>query len=217
MKKLIVLCLTLVLFLSTAASAGITAIGAAEVRLRPDIATVFLGVSYFDSDVATAQSQVNSAIASVREGVYALGVLPDDIAVDGLYMYTDRNENGQIGYNVSHQLNITVRDINAVGSIIDAGILAGANQLNGISFDAQNKSDAYAQALKLAVADAKNHAAIMAEAASLVIKEIDDIKERFDVYDIYPAMERGMDGLGSSIDVGSMTVRATVEVNFDVN
>ena len=216
MKKSIALCLVMLLFASATACAGITAIGSGQVSLMPDIATVSLGVSFINADVATAQTQVNAVIAAIREAVYALNVAPEDIAVDGLYMYTDRNEYGEIGYNVSHQLNITVQDIDSVGAIIDAGILAGANQLNGISFDAKNKADAYAQALKLAVSDARAHADVMAEAAGLRIREIEDMKEQFGVYGMYPVSERAMDyGLGSSVDVGNMVITATVEINYD--
>ena len=52
---------------------------------------------------------------------------------------------------------------------------AGANTLNGISFSASDTSEAKAEALREAVADAKNKADVLAEASGLKITGIESL------------------------------------------
>jgi hypothetical protein len=64
-----------------------------------------------------------------------------------------------------------------VGEVIDLAFGAGANTLNGVSFSVADDSEARAEALKAAVADAKAKAAVLAEAAGFSELEIISVSE----------------------------------------
>ncbi len=52
---------------------------------------------------------------------------------------------------------------------------AGANNINGISFDVENRMDAETQARKLAVEDARRKAQELAEASGVALAELQSI------------------------------------------
>lgn len=74
-----------------------------------------------------------------------------------------------VGYRVTNEVRVTVRDFAKAGGILDKVIAAGANQVNGISFDLSDRIGPADEALKAAVADASRKASLMADAAGLKI------------------------------------------------
>ena len=64
-----------------------------------------------------------------------------------------------------------------VGEVIDLAFGAGANMLDGVSFSVKDDTAARAEALKMAVEDAKAKAAVLAEAAGFTTLEIESIQE----------------------------------------
>ena len=225
MKKLttIMMAMVLVLALATgAAAATIQTVGSAEVRVTPDTAVLSMGVSQVSSDVQQAQSEVNERIEAVRQALVDEGVSREDIASESIYMYTnyDYSEGIEriIGYNVSQQLSITVRDPDKVGVLIDATLSAGANQLNGVSFAHQDNSQAYQRALKLAVENAAQHAEAMADAAGLTLGDLTGLTESSNSYEAPFVMRSSVmedAAAGTSVDIGSLFVQATVTATYD--
>ena len=189
MKKATILMLVLLLtlvFSTASADPSITVRGNGETQVSADTAVVSLGVSARDRDVLMAQQKVNEAIAAIRKALTDQGISEEDINTDymniyAMYDYTDSQE--QISaYNASSTLAIRVTDLDSTGALIDAAFQAGANTLNGISFSASDTEEARAQALKMAVADARAKAEILAEASGLTITGIEEIIEG----DIFP-------------------------------
>lgn len=226
MKKFVSMMMALVLVLGLAAGAaasGVQATASAQVRIAPDRALLSLGVSERDLDVQAAQRSVNERIESVRQALYAEGIEPKDISVDSIYMYTNydysEGEEKINGYNVSHQIAVTVRELDKLGTLIDAALAAGANQLNGVSFDLDNNADAYAEALALAVQGAMEHAKVMADAAGIRLGELESITEGAESWSAYATKTSNAaydEAAGTSVDVGGMTVSATATVVYDV-
>lgn len=184
MKKATILMLVLLLtlvFSTASADPSITVRGNGETQVSADTAVVSLGVSARDRDVLMAQQKVNEAIAAIRKALTDQGISEEDINTDymniyAMYDYTDSQE--QISaYNASSTLAIRVTDLDRTGALIDAAFQAGANTLNGISFSASDTEEARAQALKMAVADARAKAEILAEASGLTITGIEEIIE----------------------------------------
>ena len=66
------------------------------------------------------------------------------------------------GYQVSNQVNVHVRDLSVLASVIDDSVAAGANSVSGISFDLADRSAAENQARQAAVHDARARADALA-------------------------------------------------------
>ena len=112
-----------------------------------------------------------------------------------------------------------------VGEAIDLSFGAGANTLDGVSFSVSDDSAARAEALKAAVAAAKEKAAILADAAGMGELEIESIQES-NVYSFdsgvnnfsrktYGAVEEAEMDSPTVVRAAKICVSATVTVTFE--
>ena len=141
------------------------------VEAAPDQATIGTGVQ---TRAPTAAQAMRDNAAKMDKLIVALakaGIAKADIQTSGInlsaqYDYSDRA--GQpagprfIGYEAMNQLNVKVRDIRKVGTLLDTLVTAGATNVNGPAFTigdpAPMLQQARAQALKSANAQADFYA-----------------------------------------------------------
>lgn len=152
----------------------------------PDIAVVSIGVTTRGATAAEALSANSADLAKVIESIRGEGVEDKDIGTSGLNIHPVYEKPAKdapqteapkiIGYNVSNEVRVTIRDLESSGSILDKVVSAGANQMNGISFDNADRSVSQDDAIKAAIADAKRKGEIMAEAAGVKLKRIVNIQ-----------------------------------------
>ncbi len=226
----LVLALTLTLMPFSALAEGgpeVTASGTGIVTLKPDTATIILGVSEAAKGAVQAQSTVNKKIEAIKKALIKAGAKESDISISDLsvwgnYDYSDGQEQKLVGYTASHTLNITVSDMEKVGPLIDASLSAGANQLQGVTFSVKNNDSAYDKALKLAVEKAREKADVMAAAAGLKLGSIKTLTEGTDygyspyVNAKYADADMGEGSVPTQVDTGMVTVSATVTVVFSL-
>ena len=184
MRKTIALFFVLVLVLgisSAVAEQTITVNGSGETLVTADTAVVSVGVSVRKKDALEAQSAANEVIASIRAALAGAGLKEEDISTGyiNLYAVYDYSKDVEeiVAYNANSSLAIKVTDMGRVGEVIDLAFGAGANTLDGVSFSVADDTEARKESLKAAVADAKEKAAILAEAAGLGEIEILNIEE----------------------------------------
>jgi hypothetical protein len=184
MRKLIALILALALCLGLSAAfaeSTVTVTGNGETLVTADTAVVSLGVSVRDTDALKAQSGANAVIAKIREALAGAGFDAEDISTGYINLYAVYDYSREVetisAYNANSTLSIRVTDMGRVGEVIDLAFGAGANTLNGVSFSVADDSEARAEALKAAVADAKAKAAVLAEAAGFSELEIISVSE----------------------------------------
>jgi hypothetical protein len=152
--------------------------GTGLVRLSPDTASINLGVATQDTDVAQAVAASNLAAEAIIEAVKALGVAPEDVRttyfnVSPQPMFDQNGQpTGQTNYWVNNSLVVTLRQVDQLGTVLQAAVDAGANSINGITFDLSDKSQAEEQARQAAIADARQRAERLASAAGATLGEI---------------------------------------------
>ena len=230
MRKMTALILVMVLSLftfSALADSSIVVTGTGETFIPADTAVVSLGVSIRNADALKAQAEANEVIARIRTALTGAGLKEEDINTGyvnlyGVYDYSGYAEK-LTGYNASSSLAVMVKDISRVGEVIDLAFGAGANMLDGVSFSASDDSAARAESLKAAVAEAKEKAAVLAEAAGMGEPEIESIQETgFFAYDngtnhfvtkAAGAAETETDA-ATIIQAAKICVSATVTVTF---
>ncbi len=229
MKKLIAAALALLLALACPAALAETEIrvnGTGEVPVRADTAVISLGVSARDKDVLKAQQAVNGSVAKIRQALLGRGVEEEDISTEFIHIYAVYDyRDGQeqlTAYNASSTLAIRVTDMESVGVLIDVCFAAGANTLNGISFSASDTEQAKADAMRMAVADAKRKAEILAEAAGLRITGMETVTEGGTYsYGNSPGemlakgVEAPMADAGTVVQAAKLIVSASVSITFE--
>ena len=184
MRKTIALFFVLVLVLgisSALAEQTITVNGSGETLVTADTAVVSVGVSVRKKDALEAQSAANEVIASIRAALAGAGLKEEDISTGyiNLYAVYDYSKDVEeiVAYSANSSLAIKVTDMGRVGEVIDLAFGAGANTLDGVSFSVADDTEARKESLKAAMEDAKEKAAILAEAAGLGEIEILKIEE----------------------------------------
>jgi len=230
MRKYFALFLALVLCLGVSAAFAdqtITVTGSGEALVPADTAVVSLGVTLRDKDALKAQSDVNAAIAKIRETLTGAGFSAEDINTGYISLYAVYDYSGDVesitGYNATSTLSIRVTDMARTGEVIDLAFGAGANTLNGVTFSVSDESEARAEALKAAVADAKAKAAVLAEAAGFGEIEIVSVTEgsvsSFDSgLNNFSRKAAGMDAVEEAtvVQAAKICVSAGVTVEFKV-
>lgn len=226
MRKLIAVLLVLTLSLGVSAALAdqtVTVSGAGEVLIPADVAVVSVGINIRKADALEAQSAANEVIARIRETLTAAGFDEENIntgyvSLWGVYDYNGDTES-ITAYNASSTLAVKVTDMARVGEAIDLAFGAGANTLDGVSFSVENDAEARKEALKKAVADAQEKAAVLAEAASLGELQIRAIQEGgVSVYDrnINDFAVKAMGMTESAMDHGTVVTAAKIAVSAAV-
>jgi uncharacterized protein YggE len=122
-----------------------------------------------------------------------------------------------VGYWATNSLNVTVKDVDQVGDILDAAIAAGANTIDGIRFDVNDNSALEDQALQAAVKNARAKADVVAAGLGLKVTGVQNVV--VDSYTPVPyyagAVMMGKGGDGSvPVEAGEIRVNAMVRVTF---
>ena len=157
--------------------------GHGEVRLAPDIAIVNLGVASQAAVAKDALAANTTAMQAVFAALKAAGIADKDVRTSNFMVQPRYNFNNEgkaptlIGYEVSNSVTVTVRKLDTLGSVLDAVVQSGSNQINGIQFDVSQPEAALDEARKLAVADARRKAEIYAAAGSVNLGSILSISE----------------------------------------
>jgi uncharacterized protein YggE len=160
----------------------ITVSSTASVGTAPDQAVVTLGVTTQDPDSATALGTNGSTVDAVVAAVRAAGVAKDDVRTTALNMNrrtVDRNTPQEATVFVAESsLEITVRDMEKVDDVIQAGVDAGATSVRGVRFSVSDPSKARTDALDAAVRGARTKADAMAAAAGTSVTGVITIDEQ---------------------------------------
>ena len=154
----------------------------AEARRTPDIANVSTGVVTRAPDANGAMRANAEQMAKVVAAIKAAGVAERDIQTSGVnlnpdYRYAENQPPVITGYQASNTVNITVRDISRLGKLLDALVATGANQINGPTFDVDDKDGAYDEARRSAITKAQARAEMYAKALGQRVRRIVSISE----------------------------------------
>jgi len=153
---------------------GIVVMGTGRVALRPDTGVIDVGVEARAARLADATAEVDRKMREVLARVKALGVRDADVrtTVYAVEPIAEPRQAGDasariVGYRVSNVVQVRARDVNGLGSIVDAAVTAGANVVRNIHFTLDNPSKAEAEARVLAMQDATERARQVAAAAGV--------------------------------------------------
>ena len=199
--------------------------GRGEVSAKPDRAVVRLGAMAQDEKAAAAQQRVNQLLQQILEKIKGAGVPEERIQTVGLTLnpvYEQQEHRpGQltppiIGYQASNTIQVQLDDLTQIGAVIDTALAAGANHLEGVYFELKDDAAHRRNALREAVADAKEKARAVAEASEHRLGEVVEITEGgLDV--VRPFMMQRAMAMGAEatpIQPGEVSVEATVSVRY---
>ena len=121
-------------------------------------------------------------MAKVLAALKSAGVESRDIATSTVrlnpqYRYADNQPPAITGYQATNTVSVKFHDIKKAGSILDALVAQGANQIDGPNLSLENPDAALDEARTDAVARARARAELYAKAAGLSVSRIVSIDE----------------------------------------
>lgn len=200
-------------------AAAITVTGEGKVSLAPDMATINLGVVTEGATAAEAMAANSTALAEVMASLAAAGIAPRDVQTSGLSLNPRYEEsparNGEAavtGFVARNVLTVRVRALDGLGSVVDAAVKSGANNLYGLGFGLAEPEAQMDEARRAAVADARRKAALYAEAAGVKLGPVISISEQGG---FAQPMMRGA-GVSFAADAGVPVAEGELDVSASV-
>ncbi|HKL60084.1 MAG TPA: SIMPL domain-containing protein [Sphaerochaeta sp.] len=198
--------------------------GSGEVELTADIASFSIQVRELGKTTKEAQSMANEKMASILKALRSSQIEDKDIKTTSLdlrpsYKWVDNTQTleGQIA---SQSLSVIVRDLPALGAVIDKlGEISGIS-LNSVRLDKEDKSEALVEARQKAVAAALEKAEIYAMSTNMEVGEPITISESSVANAYEPRAMKMMASesydMATEIPTGTMTVRSTINLLLEM-
>ncbi len=164
---------------------SITVTGSAVASAPPDTAEVNAGVVTQATTAAQAMAQNNAAMEKVLKALTAVGIADRDVRTTGVSVLPQRSQPQAgrqqlpaiVGYEVSNQVHVKVRDLGSLGRLLDTLVGQGANALGGIRFSIADPAPLLQQARTKAIADARQKAQVYAAAAGVKLGRVMFIRD----------------------------------------
>ncbi len=202
---------------------AIQAFGTGKVMARPDMARITLGVTTEDADVQEAVTQNNAAAERIISQLAKSGIDTRDIQTSAFSVYPqykqvkDGEPAPQI-FRVSNTVEVTVRNLDTLGTVLGQVVSAGSNQINGLSFSFSEPEPLEKQARERAIADARTRAETYAAAAGVKLGKILLIVDQPEggAPILRAQVFRAREAANVPIEAGESTVQAQVAVLWEI-
>lgn len=149
----------------------IVTVATEEVEIAPDRAVLTFTVETRARTAAAAGTENARIQAAVLDTLRRVGIASAQLKTQGVSInpeYEYPREGGRptvVGYQAQNSIQVEVRQISLIGTVIDAGLSRGASNVGGLRFFAASTEAATREALRKAVFRARADADAIADAA----------------------------------------------------
>jgi len=192
----------------------------------PDLAIISAGVVTKSATASGAIADNATRMERVRAALKRAGIADRDIQTSSISLNPDyRYENNQppvlTGYQASNNVSVKFRDIRSSGTILDALVAQGANQINGPSLTIDKPEVAYDEARSKAVAAGRARADLYARSLGMRVVRLLSVSESGGYarppMPMYARAEGAMaTDAKTSVDPGSQDLEATLAMSFEL-
>lgn len=211
--------------------------GQGAVKARPDSFDLSISV-ITEAKTAEAARQANAQkMSAIIQRLKALNIPKLTLQTTGFRVYpirepinpeerARRNLPGQIvGYGASNTLRVTLEEgspdtlAEHASRVMDTATAAGASQVSGIRFYLSQNAPSHQEALTLAVAQARQMAQAIAQAAGVTLTGIFNIETYSQATPMRQSMALGSaakaEQMDTPVEAGELDVTASVTIRFD--
>ncbi len=203
----------------------VTVTGEGEISAVPEIATVRMAVEARAAELGAAQQQAAKVIDDVLNLARELGIADEDIQTTQLHVQPefDWNEGRQTlrGYLVQRSVRVELDDLAKLGPLVERAMRAGVNNISEPELNVRDPRALHREVLKRAATDAKANAEALAQTLDTTLGAVRRV-HALETDMPRPMMEvqmmRAKDASGAeqSYEAGRITVRASVQAEFDL-
>lgn len=199
----------------------IRAFGEGAVSVKPDLARVQFSVVTQAPNASDAANQNANQVTSVLSALRSvLGPSADihtlSYSLAANYSFPPNGQPVLTGYTASNTVEVVLSDLSLIGKVIDTGVQAGANRVQGLQFTVKDDQAARTQALKLATAQAKTHAEAMASGVNVRVGAPISIEEGTSVRPFNTDLRGATTASTTPIETGVVDIRANVTLQVEI-
>jgi len=140
--------------------------GEGKIYATPDIALLTLSFSQRDKQALRAKKTIDSQVSELLALAKRLQIEDKDIQAARLTIYPEydhKNNRQLIGYNVSREVQVKLRDLLNYPKLLEGSVEIGATHAGQLQLDFSNRKELENQALQAAFKDARQQAKLLAE------------------------------------------------------
>ncbi|MDP5275833.1 SIMPL domain-containing protein [Chengkuizengella axinellae] len=205
----------------------ITVTGNGEIMVDPDVSYVQVTVETKGETAEQSQNENAKIMADVEKVLYETYNLDEEDVktarynVQPQYQYIQDKEPKLLGYKTSHSLQITYRDIDEIGKLVDDLTKAGVNRVDNIQFGTEKADEYELKAIEKAMANAKEKAATIAKTENKTIKGIVHVVQggASSIDPLYGATAKmyalESEAAPTSISTGQISIKTQVTVQYE--
>lgn len=199
----------------------------------PDVAVFSAGVTSTGKTASEALSANSANMSRVMQALKRAGIADRDIQTSDLSLYPvyasnpPRTPGGEleeqappiIGYRANNTVSVKQRKLDQYGKVIDTLVSAGANQVNGPSFQMDDPEPALDEARTAAIGTARKRADLYARALGLKVARVLSVSESGGWSPPRPVAMYARDAMAASappVAVGQVEANITVSVQFEL-
>jgi uncharacterized protein YggE len=205
------------------ASANVTVSGTGKVTYTPNLADISVTVSSDAATAADAWQKNAQVVKKLFDVMKSFGIDNKDFKTTGLnvsprYVHTKGNPPELVGYTVSYDLSIRIRQLDRLGALLDALVAGGANRGLGIRFGIDDPEALLQKARLQAVTDARQKAELYVKAAGARLGGLVSIHEGSASTGRYLRLEQAAPGATDAllIAAGQQELAVSVTVTYAV-
>ncbi len=211
---------------------GITVVGEGKTSGKPDVAHITVGIETQAALLQPAVDENKTKMNALLDTLKAQGIAEKDIRTSNYSVYTERVapstgvptkgseplSTDQMIYHVSNQVDVTVRDVNQLGDVLDKAVAAGANNIYGVNFNVEDTAKLEADARAKAVADAQARAQDLAKLNGVQLGDVISVSEVVGGGGV-PMLRSaavGMGGGGTPVQPGELDISVSLQVTYAI-
>ncbi len=207
----------------------ISVTGTGEIYAKPDLALISFSVVIEAKTVGEAMSQNTEKMNNIISFIKEQGVESKDLKTTSFNIYPrydyDRTSSiypsGKrvlVGYEVTQQLEVKIKDLDKTGQIIEGAANSGANQVGNLRFTIENQDELKKQAREEAIEEAKTKAKELAGQLEVKLVRIISFSESGYVPMIYSELTMlGKGGAAPDIETGENKISVNVNITYEIN
>ncbi|MEI6420394.1 MAG: SIMPL domain-containing protein [bacterium] len=215
----------------------ITVTGKGEQMVKPDIATISMGIEEQAKTVVEANNQAATKMNAALKVLKDAGVADKDVKTTNYNIYPRYDyvkvapitadiyyPNGKqilAGYTVSESVEVKIRDISKAGDILAKISEIGLNNVSGLTFSVDKEDDIKLEARGVAIDDAKTQAKVLAKQLGVRLVKLVNFSENGN-YPIYARMDSMKSyaptaaGIAPEIAVGENKITSNVTLVYEI-
>lgn len=201
---------------------SITVSGSGDIAAQPDIFRVVASAREQGDDIAAMKSRVDDAVADMLDLADDLDIEEKQVRASNLHVQPQwqyQPERKLIGHQVSREVTFRANGLDTYSQLLDGLAKQGVRDIRPAGTEVSNADQLANQALEKAVADARQRASIIAEAADRELgKAIQIQAQDFQPPQPVMMMARGMESdSADSYRPGETDITARVQITFELD